>query len=565
MSSPPAGVRGFLHRLTHVGVDPALPRRETKHVVLTNAYAAFGAMVQLWALAWSAASALRYDVRAALALGALCGALSIGLNGLRRHTLASIFLQTSMIVVFFYIGICEPLATEHIGILFSTAVVAFFLFPRRLRRLSVFFAVLSIVAAAAMRIVLERAPDPPQLPGFDPYSIAVGNVVLGIAVLVFFSNSAAAEIERVEDELVEERKRTESVLKREVAHQVAERSRELGSALARPGGGPASPSATGSTRFGARYKVVRPLGEGGMGAVVEVERVTDGALLALKVMTGEVTRDQAARFAREAEIGARVHHPNLVAIVDIGAAVGGAPFLVMELATGGSLEGQRARFGEVPWALSVLRQMAAGLVARTRAASCTATSSRRTSCSTARGRRSSRTSASRGWAPSRWARWTPMRRRQPRHEGARSRARARGSGRLSTWRPRRRAAAARSDRRWTCSRSASSRTSCSRASSPSRRRQCFSRSSASRCRPRRRSTSQGSTRASVPSWRPASPSRRRRARRPRRSPTRSRRRRHASRAGTTSPTSPAASCSTTYPGRPRKSSHSPLARRDFTR
>jgi serine/threonine-protein kinase len=97
--------------------------------------------------------------------------------------------------------------------------------------------------------------------------------------------------------------------------------------------------------------------------VFEVERKTDGARLAAKVMTGDVSAHAAARFAREAEIGARLQHPNLVSIVDLGVTDTGAPFLVMELVTGGSLEGQRSRFGQTEWALPILRQIAQGLAA----------------------------------------------------------------------------------------------------------------------------------------------------------------------------------------------------------
>lgn len=39
----------------------------------------------------------------------------------------------------------------------------------------------------------------------------------------------------------------------------------------------------------------------------------------------------------------------------------GVPFLVIELESGGSLESQRARFGDVPWGLRLLRQIAKGL------------------------------------------------------------------------------------------------------------------------------------------------------------------------------------------------------------
>lgn len=163
-------------------------------------------------------------------------------------------------------------------------------------------------------------------------------------------------------ELAEERARVEELLQRELAHQVAERSRELGAALVRSGAAQRSAPPP-SARFGARYRIVRPLGEGGMGAVFEVERQTDGQRLALKVMTGDASVREAARFAREAEIGARLRHAHLVSIVDIGITDGGAPFLAMELVTGGSLEAHRARFGESAWALPILRHAASGLVA----------------------------------------------------------------------------------------------------------------------------------------------------------------------------------------------------------
>jgi len=96
--------------------------------------------------------------------------------------------------------------------------------------------------------------------------------------------------------------------------------------------------------------------------VYEVERVTDSSRLALKCVVGEVSGASAARFAREAEIGARIRHPNLISIVDVGVS-SGVPFLVMDLVRGGSLEAQRSKFGDVAWALPILRQIAEGLAA----------------------------------------------------------------------------------------------------------------------------------------------------------------------------------------------------------
>jgi hypothetical protein len=170
-------------------------------------------------------------------------------------------------------------------------------------------------------------------------------------------------IEAQKETIAAERQKSEALLRQELGHQVAERSRELGRLLAQGDAGAALAGMAPGTRFDARYTIVRPLGEGGMGAVYEVVRATDGQAFALKVVAGRVSRAHAVRFAREAEIGARVRHPNLVSIVDVGIATNGAPFLVMELMRGASLEERRGRFGETAWAIPLLRQIASGLAA----------------------------------------------------------------------------------------------------------------------------------------------------------------------------------------------------------
>jgi hypothetical protein len=172
-----------------------------------------------------------------------------------------------------------------------------------------------------------------------------------------------SQLEAQQSALAEERAKSERLLKLELGHQVAERSRDLGAALARIDKAIVVGAPRPGERFDTRYRVVRELGAGGMGAVFEVERVTDAQRLALKVVTGQVSGQSAARFAREAEIGAKVHHPNLVSIVDVGISDGGAPFLVMELVHGRSLEGHRSDFGDHEWALPILGQIAEGLCA----------------------------------------------------------------------------------------------------------------------------------------------------------------------------------------------------------
>jgi len=181
---------------------------------------------------------------------------------------------------------------------------------------------------------------------------------------------AAVVIERLQrsafrqEQLIGEQRATiERMLKQEISHQVAERSKQLGEVLAKVDVALPSQRLEPGRSFAERYSVVRQLGAGGMGAVYEVERTTDRARLALKVVTGNVTGAQAARFAREAEIGARIRHPNLVQIVDVGVSGAGVPFLVMELVTGGSLEDRRDRFGDSAWGRPVLAQIARGLAA----------------------------------------------------------------------------------------------------------------------------------------------------------------------------------------------------------
>jgi len=155
--------------------------------------------------------------------------------------------------------------------------------------------------------------------------------------------------------------RDADVLNTELRRQIAQRSHELADALAQLGSG-GRQLGVGDV-VNARYRIVRPLGAGGMGEVYEVERLSDGTRLALKVVQGAATRDQLARLAREAQLAAKIAHPNLVAIADVDFTTEHGVFLVMELVHGGSLVDQRGRYGDTTWALRVLRQVGEGLAA----------------------------------------------------------------------------------------------------------------------------------------------------------------------------------------------------------
>lgn len=86
---------------------------------------------------------------------------------------------------------------------------------------------------------------------------------------------------------------------------------------ARPSSGSRSTEHVGRV-FGGRYRVISRVGVGGMGAVYLVEHLALGCRMALKVLnTGFLDNGAAARrFRHEACVGARLRHPNLVAVFD---------------------------------------------------------------------------------------------------------------------------------------------------------------------------------------------------------------------------------------------------------
>ena len=84
-----------------------------------------------------------------------------------------------------------------------------------------------------------------------------------------------------------------------------------------------------------RYRVVRPLGAGGMGEVYEVEDRASGARVALKLMLTDDPR-RLLRFKQEFRLMAELHHPNLVRLFDL-ATEDGRWFFTMELVTGQDL------------------------------------------------------------------------------------------------------------------------------------------------------------------------------------------------------------------------------------
>ncbi len=100
----------------------------------------------------------------------------------------------------------------------------------------------------------------------------------------------------------------------------------------------------------ARYRDPVRIGTGGMGAVYRAHDERLGRPVAVKVQTVDVGDERVfrARFRREATSAARIHHPRVATIYDVGEHRG-APYLVMELVPGGNLQ-ERLAGGRPPLA-----------------------------------------------------------------------------------------------------------------------------------------------------------------------------------------------------------------------
>ncbi len=89
-----------------------------------------------------------------------------------------------------------------------------------------------------------------------------------------------------------------------------------------------------------KYRLNQPLGTGGMAAVWSATNVFTDREFAVKFLLPHVasTPEAARRFMLEARVSARVNHPNIIEVIDVGQTEDGTLFLVMELLHGQSLE-----------------------------------------------------------------------------------------------------------------------------------------------------------------------------------------------------------------------------------
>jgi serine/threonine-protein kinase len=104
------------------------------------------------------------------------------------------------------------------------------------------------------------------------------------------------------------------------------------------------PAAGDGPRLIPGYEILRPLGEGGMGVVYLARQVALDRMVALKTLpAGGATAQAQARMRHEAATIAKLSHPNVVQVYDVGTA-GGRTYFALELMPGGSLA-ERLRGG----------------------------------------------------------------------------------------------------------------------------------------------------------------------------------------------------------------------------
>lgn len=117
---------------------------------------------------------------------------------------------------------------------------------------------------------------------------------------------------------------------------------------------------------GEKYRLVRLLGEGGMGSVYEARHDLIGRRFAVKFLHAELAGhpEILARFRREAQAAGSLENENIAAVTDFGSHQG-APYIVMEFLEGQDLAKVLAQTGplSITRASQILIQVCRGLVA----------------------------------------------------------------------------------------------------------------------------------------------------------------------------------------------------------
>ena len=105
-----------------------------------------------------------------------------------------------------------------------------------------------------------------------------------------------------------------------------------------PAVAPQPPAYAAGDLLSGRYRLVSPIGEGGMGTVWRAHSLSLGRDVAVKLIRADRESTEAvARLHLEARAAGALEHPSIVRVFDLGETAFGDPFLVMELLQGESL------------------------------------------------------------------------------------------------------------------------------------------------------------------------------------------------------------------------------------
>src|SRR5215470_9114607 len=118
--------------------------------------------------------------------------------------------------------------------------------------------------------------------------------------------------------------------------------------------------------IGERYRIIRKIGEGGMGEVYVAEHIHIEKKVALKLLRPEVlsNAEAVARFRQEARSASAIGHDNIIQIDDFGTMPDGRVYMAMEYLQGLPLNDMIAREPlPLPRALDILIQVGKGLAA----------------------------------------------------------------------------------------------------------------------------------------------------------------------------------------------------------
>jgi serine/threonine protein kinase len=114
-----------------------------------------------------------------------------------------------------------------------------------------------------------------------------------------------------------------------------------------------------------RYRILRLLGEGGMGSVYLGQHIVIGKKVAVKFLHAEFAANAnvVKRFYREAQAAAAIQHKNIIDVSDVGVSPDKEPYLVMEYLEGESLSSMLDRTGPIslPAACGILEPMLSAL------------------------------------------------------------------------------------------------------------------------------------------------------------------------------------------------------------